>query len=216
MRPDEVVVAVTIREIASLITPGPAMVVDGRSRSPGRGTAAAPSPAPPAATLSPAGSPCRRARGTPRTCACPRRCRFGVRASARRAPAPRPASSAGARRRPGTRRPPAAPAGRPGAPGTAPRTRGSRRGRPRGSPAPCRGCPQACRRRGRGRGRGRDEVVGGVAGRVGRVEASVKDGDGETARVEEAGELEHGVDVALEREREEQHAAAAVAGGRVS
>nr|TKW31280.1 hypothetical protein SEVIR_2G095240v2 [Setaria viridis] len=51
-----------------------------------------------------------------------------------------------------------------------------------------------------------DEVVGGVGGRVGRVEAGVEDGDGEAARVEEAGELEHGVDMALVREREEQHA----------
>ena len=61
-----------------------------------------------------------------------------------------------------------------------------------------------------------DEVVGRVAGLVGGVEVGVEDGDGEPARVEEAGELEHGVDVALVREREEQHAAAPVAGGGVS
>uniref|UniRef100_A0A0A9FGJ5 Uncharacterized protein n=1 Tax=Arundo donax TaxID=35708 RepID=A0A0A9FGJ5_ARUDO len=60
-----------------------------------------------------------------------------------------------------------------------------------------------------------DEVVVGVEGCVGPVEVGVEDGDGEATRVEEAGELEHGVDVSLVREREEQHAAAAVAGGRV-
>jgi hypothetical protein len=62
-----------------------------------------------------------------------------------------------------------------------------------------------------------DEVVGRVAGRVGSVEVGVEDGDGEAARVEEAGELEHRINVALVREREQQHAAvaAAVAGGRL-
>lgn len=60
-----------------------------------------------------------------------------------------------------------------------------------------------------------DEVVGRVAGRVGSVEVGVEDGDGEATRVEEAGELEHRVNVALVREREQQHAAA-VGGGRIS
>jgi hypothetical protein len=58
-----------------------------------------------------------------------------------------------------------------------------------------------------------DEVVGRVLGRVRRVEVGVEDGDGEAARVEQAGELEHGVDVALVREREEEHAAAVAGGG---
>ena len=42
----------------------------------------------------------------------------------------------------------------------------------------------------------------------------MENGDGKAALVEEAGELEHGVDVAFEREREDQHTAAA--GGSVS
>jgi hypothetical protein len=42
-----------------------------------------------------------------------------------------------------------------------------------------------------------------VAGRVGAVGVGVEDGDCEAARVEEAGEMEHGAHVALVRERED-------------
>jgi len=48
-----------------------------------------------------------------------------------------------------------------------------------------------------------DEAVVRVARRVGGVEVGVEDGDGEAAAVKDAGEPEHGVDVALVREREQ-------------
>jgi hypothetical protein len=56
-----------------------------------------------------------------------------------------------------------------------------------------------------------------MARRVRGVEVGVEDGDGEAAPVKDAGEPEHGVDVALvwEREREQYHVAAtmSVVGG---
>jgi hypothetical protein len=64
-----------------------------------------------------------------------------------------------------------------------------------------------------------DEAVVRVAGRVRGVEVGVEDGDREAAGVEDAGQTEHGVDVALVRKREQQHVASttyAMAGGRAA
>jgi hypothetical protein len=55
-----------------------------------------------------------------------------------------------------------------------------------------------------------------VARRVRGVEVGVEHGDGEATGVEEAGEPEHGVDVALVREREQKHVSAAPTVGRVA
>lgn len=49
------------------------------------------------------------------------------------------------------------------------------------------------------------EAVLRVARRVRGVEVGVEDGDREAASVEDAGQPEHGVDMALVRQREQQH-----------